>query len=221
MKNLILISSIIDSPNKKLANNVTRSVFTKQQRYEQTKLTIQSIRKYIPNVSIMIVECSDLTSEEKEYFESHCDYLLNLYDNIKVRENVYSSSKSQCETTQIINALEYIVSKQIEFDNLFKISGRYQLNSEFNYNLFENNQVVVKAIQNNKNNIFTALYKIPNKMLSSYIEFLIQSQKDTENNIGLEVIFSNFINKINLPSLIYKNIGLEGYVSVCGTKVYC
>ena len=216
MRNLVLISSIIDPPNIKLANNVTRSVFTKQQRYEQTKLTIESIKKYIPNLSIMIVECSELSFEEKEYFESNCDYLLNLYDDVQIRENVYSTSKSKCETTQIVNALEYIISNKIEFDNLFKISGRYQLNSQFNYSEYTNCDIVVQIAPIHEYAL-TAFYKIPYIYIKIYLDYLYLSINDCKNNIGLETIFFKFIDNCMNKKMNYRClniIGLEGFVSV-------
>ena len=39
---LILITSVIDTPNAPLSYTNTRSVFTRQQRFEQTKKSIQT-----------------------------------------------------------------------------------------------------------------------------------------------------------------------------------
>ena len=75
--------------------------------------------------------------EEKSYFENECDYVLNLWERItsKIlniealeRYNDYSSFKI------------YII--KFNYDNLFKICGRYWLNSKFDYNTYNNNNVV-------------------------------------------------------------------------------
>ena len=69
MNNLVLITSVINTPDKPLSYSKVRSVFTREERYEQTKKTIQSIKENIPDYKIMIVECTDFTEEEKSYFE--------------------------------------------------------------------------------------------------------------------------------------------------------
>jgi hypothetical protein len=79
IKNITLITSIIDTPNTPLSYTNTRSVFSKEERFEQTKKTILSIRNKIPNNKIFLVECSKLTLEENNYFLSNVDYFLNIY----------------------------------------------------------------------------------------------------------------------------------------------
>ena len=79
MSNLVLITSVIDIPmNIPWSYSKVRSVFNREQRYEQLKLTITSAKEKIPNKKIMLVECSEFTEEEKKYFETECDYIINL-----------------------------------------------------------------------------------------------------------------------------------------------
>ena len=61
--NIIIITSLIDCSR-------SRSAFTKQERLEQTKYTIQTIKEKIPNVFIVLIDCSSLSYEEKKYFKS-------------------------------------------------------------------------------------------------------------------------------------------------------
>ena len=68
MSNLVLITSVINTPKKPLSYSNVRSVFTREERYEQTKKTIQSIREKIPNYKIMIVECTDFTERREILF---------------------------------------------------------------------------------------------------------------------------------------------------------
>ena len=69
MTNLVLITSIIKTPDIPLSYISTRSVFTHNERFEQTKKTIQTIREKIPNSKILIVECSELDNEQNEYLK--------------------------------------------------------------------------------------------------------------------------------------------------------
>ena len=43
MSNLVLITSVINTPKKPLSYSKIRSVFTREERFEQTKKTIESI----------------------------------------------------------------------------------------------------------------------------------------------------------------------------------
>jgi len=76
MNNLILITSVINTPNTPLSYTNTRSVFSRQDRFEQTKKTIKSVREKLSNSKIIIVECSDFNEEENNYFKENCDYKL-------------------------------------------------------------------------------------------------------------------------------------------------
>ena len=88
MRNLVLITSVINTPNVPLSYSNVRSVFTREERFKQTKKTIESIKEKIPDCRLMIVECTDFTEEEKAYFEKECDFVLNLWDKKEVHENI-------------------------------------------------------------------------------------------------------------------------------------
>lgn len=113
MNNLVLITSIIKPPSTRLSYGV-RSIYTSEQRFEQTKLTINSIREKVLNSKILIVECSDLNKKEEDYFINNSDYFINLYGSEYLRENIYSISKSLGEGTMTIIALKKLFLKMIE-----------------------------------------------------------------------------------------------------------
>ena len=63
MDNLVLITSIINTPKTPLSYSKIRSVYTRNERFEQTKKTIESIKEKIPNHKILIVECTDFNED--------------------------------------------------------------------------------------------------------------------------------------------------------------
>jgi hypothetical protein len=216
MNNITVITSIIDTCKNPLSYSNVRSYWTKEERYQDTKKTIESIRKFIPNNKILLIECSLLNEEERNYFLENTDYFLNLYDlnNQEILNKINSASKSMGEGTMTIHALEYLFNNNVVFDNIFKISGRYWLNNKFNYHLFdnaENNIIQTTDISN----MFTFLYKLNYNTSKLFLIYLKNSQRDFENCIGYEIIFSKFINNfatnyrfIDLP------IGINGYFAV-------
>ena len=53
MNNLVLITSVICTTNNPLSYINTRSIYSHEERFEQTKKTIQTIREKIPNSIFM------------------------------------------------------------------------------------------------------------------------------------------------------------------------
>lgn len=67
--NIVLITSLINTPtNIPWSYSETRSVFNREERFEQTKQTIKSIKERISNYKILIVECTDFIEEERNFF---------------------------------------------------------------------------------------------------------------------------------------------------------
>jgi hypothetical protein len=218
MNNLVLITSIIKTPDLPLSYISSRSVFDHQQRFEQTKKTIQSVKEKIPNSKILLVECSDFSHEEMNYFSNNCDYILNLYNKPEIRDNIYSPSKSLGEGTMTYCAINYILDNNINsgFNNFIKISGRYWLSNNFDYNIFNNNDIVVKRIPNC--NVFTALYKLPISTLDNFKNYLLSNNDNMHKEVAYEWLFACFIRTIDGYKIVNIDpIGLNGYVSVCGT----
>jgi hypothetical protein len=220
MTNLVLITSIINTPNKPLSYTNTRSVFSRKERFEQTKLTIQSIKAKIPNNKILLVECSDFNEEEKIYFEKECDYILNLWDKKELHNNLFGISKALGEGTQTIEAFKYIKENNICYANLFKISGRYWFNDKFNYNIFNNNSLVFLNVYDNVNgkHASTNVYKIPNSIQDVLYYFLINNYEAMKACIGYEVLFLHFLKSIKYENTItIKEIGVSGFIAVNGS----
>jgi len=213
MKHLVLITSVINTPNKPLSYTNKRSIYTHEERFEQTKKTIQSVQNKLPDSTIFIVECSLLSDEQELFLKKNSSHFLNLYDNESIRNNVYGVSKSLGEGTMTYYALEYIQNNYIVYDDIIKISGRYFLSNQFDSNKFNNDSIIAKMIDGNKYNILTALYKIPKHKVNSLLLFLNNSFDAMTRCIGYEELFAKFIN--STTDIIYINpIGLEGPVSV-------
>ena len=214
MNNLVLITSVICTPNTPFSYINIRSVYSHNERFEQTKKTIESVKQKIPNAQILLVECSNLNKEQNEYFLSNTDYFLNLFQNEKIINNISSKSKSLGEGTMTLCGLNYIIDNNIVFNNLIKISGRYYLSEKFDYNKFNNNNIVIKYIDNNKDNVFTALYQLPKESIINFKIFLENKFNEMINCIGYENLFAIFIKSEKRLIVNLNPIGLEGYVSV-------
>tara|TARA_Y100000768_G_C23990747_1_gene692562 strand:- start:5716 stop:6369 length:654 start_codon:yes stop_codon:yes gene_type:complete len=214
MVNIVLITSVINTPNKPLSYSKTRSLYSRQERFEQTKKTIKSIKEKLPSDKIIIVECSDFNEEENIFFKDNCDYILNLWDKKELHDSIFGISKSLGEGTMTIEALKYIEELNLEYNYLYKISGRYWLNENFKIENIQNN--IFKRINKSENNIFTALYKIDKRTAKKLLIFLTINIENMKKCIGYEVLISNFIK--NRDKILVDTIGLSGFVTVCGSE---
>lgn len=224
-KNITLIPSIIDTPNKPLSYNSVRSVYTKQERFEQTKATIESVRSRIPNNTIIVIECSPLSQEENLYFVEHTDIFINLYDlsDKSYIEKIHSQSKSMGEGTMTICALEYLLTHNIEYDTLYKLSGRYKLTDKFSYDRYNNNNSAMVQYYCDKECASTILYKLHRVQSLQWYTFLQNANHYFVNCYGYENIFAMFLKELERQ---YENtvmdtpqMGVCGNISVCGGYV--
>ena len=215
MNNLVLITSVINPHDKPFSYSNVRSVHSSDNRFEDTKKTFQTVKEKIPNSKIIIIECSELTEEQTKYLTENSDYFINIYNLENIHDFIFGLSKSLGEGTQTMIALDFIKENNIVYDNLIKISGRYWLNDNFDIELYQNNKIVFKYIENNVDNAFTALYKIPYELVPRLNEFLKNNINRMKSCIGYECLFAIFLSTIDKERLQnIEIVGLNGYVSV-------
>ena len=195
-KNIIIITSKIIVSDLKFSYCDKRSIYSTEERYDQTLETIFSIKKYIPDYYIILFDNSNFynfDNKKIEYLKSNVDLFLNIYDdsNLNQYTNFYEY-KSFGELSQIMKIYDEFL-KYINYDSiksLYKISGRYTLNEHFDYNNFNNKNNILKKNNDLKDidYYYTCFYKIDN------------------NNIKL---FFNNINNVFLNKKKYYKLNLE------------
>lgn len=198
IKNLIVITSVINIPNLPFSYTPIRSLFTRNERFEQTKNTIKSIRDKIPESKIMLIECSELNDEENQYIISNVDYFINIYGTENNFEQyVFGLSKSHGENTLLLQAFEYLKLNDIKYENFYKMSGRYWLTDNFNYENFNNDKISYSCTSRGTYDIFTSFYKLNIKHIDSYINFIKNNQNLLINCIDAELFFGKYVSTIN------------------------
>ena len=146
--------------------------------------------------------------------KKNCDYTLNLWHENNLHDYIFGLSKSLGEGTMTIKALQYIQQLNLEYNYLYKISGRYWLNNNFKIENIQNN--VFKKIDNNPNNIFTALYKIDKESVNKLLYFLLNNIENMKKCIGYEVLIAHFVK--NIDKNFVDIIGISGFVTVGGCE---
>ena len=155
-KNIVLITSKIITSNKKFNSGFRRSIYNKEERYKQTIDTIESIRKYIPNSYILFIDNSHLPQFMKDRLASSVDTFLNPYQDQKLSEDTNSKSKALCECSQTRYAINHLKNLKINWQYLFKLTGRYIINESFDYSLYDNKEIIFRK-QESDNSILSKL----------------------------------------------------------------
>lgn len=212
-KNLVVITSVINCVNTPLSYYHIRSIFNTESRYEQTLISINSLKK-IPNVEIMLCECSELPLHYEEQLKGKVNYYFNFYNDENIRCHVTGPLKGMGETHIMLKAIEKIDELNLSFKNMFKLSGRYFLNENFNFQQFNNDKNIFSIWDNSPIAYCTIFYKINNTDLALFKSALSNSINDLLLRASIELcIYNYFKSNIELVSKLNVSgkISTEGY----------
>ena len=196
-KNIVLITSKIIVSNVNYTYSSQRSIYTTEERYLQTIDTVETVRKYIPNTYIVLIDNSTF---EKNYFDklnSITDLFINMTDNKLL--NYYTDQT----THKFLGELcQQIIFYDLFFKNfninsinyLFKISGRYFINDNFDFSKYNNEHNIFKKNLDviDREYLYTSFYKFNKNILKKFYNNLIYLFNDKHfymaNNYDYEVI---------------------------------
>lgn len=216
-KNIIIITSVINTIYSELSYYHTRSVFSVEDRYEQTLKSIDSIKDKIPNIEILFCECSDLSKYRnlEDNIKKNVDYYFNFFENKFIKNNVNSKLKGYGEASILLKGISELLKMKKNYKNIFKLSGRYYLNNNFDYNSFNNNKNIFTNWDDTYTSYCTIFYKINGNDIIFFKNAIKNSLEELRNNISIEeCIYKNFsvniniINKVNINGLL----ATEGYL---------
>jgi hypothetical protein len=217
MSDIVLITSVIHTGVMPWSYAKDRSVFSPEERFRQTLETIESVRKFLPEAGILLVECSPLTEDETQLFQSRVDFFINVYENEEIRNAcLYTKSKGIGEAMKTRFAIDYIVNKGIGFRRLFKLSGRYLLTQDFQEKLFALDTFTFKKRIDEKYpqvvSNYTVLFSTPFHLLGTLyhaLNLVIEFYKQNEP-IGYEELLPLLCE----PKHLIEKLGVQGYVAV-------
>jgi len=208
--NIVLISSTIHTSQNKYTYTNTRSVFTHEQRLNQTIDTIDSIRKYIPDSYIILAENSQLDINEQNMLKTDQTIIFNDTESIKWRD---CNFKGSGEAFVLEKCLKLIKNKK--FNRIFKISGRYSINSSFQYENHCVDKFVFLKSGNLEKSICTVLYSVPMSFLKNYKKQLKHClDLYNKSSFSIEDVLAK---DIPLDDILFlSKIGVEGKISCNG-----
>ena len=212
-KNLVIITSVIVTSKNRLSYKKPRSIYTVKDRFDQTLNTINSIKKYIPDSFIVLLECSLIPWKYAKQLK-HCPGILYI-NNINNKEISNIVHKSRFKGYAELFTINYFLKSYsiTNFNSFYKISGRYSLNKNFKYVNFNNTFNCFKKVNNPKIikgiHTSTVFYKITNTNFVNFINSLTSKKKLLLNGGTIEKIISeNILNIKNINIL-----GVQGNLS--------
>ncbi len=182
VENLVIITSKIFVSSLRFLYVANRSIYSHEERYKQTIDTINSIKKYMPNPYIIIIDDSNFTDhpEIKNNLANMVDMFVNPVDNMLHYYTDICLHKQLAETAQLVYLTNMI---NFKFRNLFKITGRYLINENFNYDAYynNNNDIFRKCAERY---YFTCFYKIHFTNFDKYKRAMDAILKNANSNIN-------------------------------------
>jgi hypothetical protein len=220
------------------------SEFSQKERFEQTLKTINSVKEKDPDAIICIYESSSTKIDDKyeDQFKDISDIYINLsndpgirvlYQNLERSPDKFPFGKSLLECRSLIVVLNEIKNHNL-FTNIrriFKLSGRYKLNENFDINDYKSrfliNYYIGKVYEYNqerfedqdnlntylygfKGQLVTGLWSFDKLLLHNTIMSLYNSFEYMEKSIqytsgtDIEHTLYNFLDKnkiVNIPVL--------------------
>ncbi len=208
-----IITSVIKPSHKQLSYSNVRSLYSPEQRFIQTKVTISSIRKSIPGAYILLIE-GGLKNPYLPEFVNLVDKYIYCGSNKLVRAAVDSKYKGLGEVVLLLFSRLYINRK---FDLYFKISGRYYLNDNFRLSTWYFRDKIMGKVLYGGCELSTRLIGIPKKWLNRYFIILMISIFKLLKNGNLEGLLIKYIDKKNIANI--EEIGISGHIAPNGTYI--
>lgn len=224
MTSLFIITSAIHTSYGKCST---------EERIEQTRETLKSIETYAPGSSAVIIDCGE-RSVDKNLFDCEViDY--TTHQEIQYHLQEYLRTNRDIEPDIIIKSMleimmfeDYLKNITSSYERIFKISGRYKLNSKFNYSkhLEAKNKVIILPPYTSQNlynfdvkstmfQYMTRCWSFDSNLILKIIETYSKMKKDilyaskTEKQADIEHLLYRHLNK-KLVSHI-NVMGIEGY----------
>lgn len=103
--------------------------------------SIVSIRKHLPDSFVVLIDNSNVSRE----LGSLVDLMVSDVTNETLRRATDEAEAKQLgEAMLLLQGLEALKQQQVMFKHLFKLTGRYVLNDDFNYSTYRNSMNVFK-----------------------------------------------------------------------------
>ena len=237
LKNIFLVTSALYNEY---------GVFDSEENFKQLLKTISSIKKYDSSADICLYDTSYKDFEKRHHISLQKQKLL-LFKNLKDDSYIsqvnsrteefltekgttnFFEKKTFGEIIIMLYFLNFLKNQNINYNRVFKLSGRYRLNKNFpkiDYNIYSNFCVFKKEEDWGNGNkayllrLWSFDYKQKDEIIDA-INYIFQDLMYNliHNNILkiIEPLYYEFFNKTNIKIATFSTIGVEGNQGQCGS----
>lgn len=217
-----VISSCIYPYHRPIIHADKRSIFSDEKRIEQTLITIQSIRKYCANAFVILID-NGMHNPEK-FLKNKVDKYIYIGNRVLCRMAASAKNKSIGEAVMLRKVMD---KKLRDYELIFKISGRYYLNENFdlaeyapdafNFLNYYSGKVVTGREVYRKGSHSTRLYGFPGKKISVYRSALTKSIIWGILGKSIEISLPKSLRKEKF--FYHKKLGVSGEIAVDGNLI--
>jgi hypothetical protein len=207
LKRTFIITSVIYFSQNKLSYSAVRSIFTPEERTDQTIKTVKSIRERIPGAEIILVEMGKRKNISAELTELVDKYLF-IGDNLLVNWACRGKFKGLGEAVGLIVSGARLNTNA---DFYFKISGRYFLNDDFSPGMWHGSSFLARKYDSA---ISTRLYGFGKEMFTDWQRALKKSLILLYKGRSIEEVFPEKFGQQQIQSI--PKLGISGFVAPQG-----
>jgi len=212
-----------------------------EERIEQTKETIKSIETYAPGSSMVIIDCGEESVNENLFDCELIDYTKN--EEIQFHLQEYLQKNIDIEPDIIIKSMleimmfsDYLKNITGYYERIFKISGRYKLNSKFDDSKHQSakNKVVILPPYKSQNlynfDVKSSMFQYTTRCWSFDFS-LLSVMIETYDKMKQDIIYASTTKKqADIEHLLYQHLnkklvqnihrmGIEGYWAPMRLKI--
>lgn len=216
MSDIFCITSVLNTGANPWSYTGSRSKYSMEERYQQSLITIKSIREKMPKETcIIFAECSNIPESMEEVLKKSCDIFFQFKNKPEIADACLNSNKKgHGELLKTKEVITYILENKIQFNRFFKISGRYFLNDSFNASHFSDTDFTFRTPFPNSSCHPTVLYSVGYENKDAFLKGLKQTQDDIERGVWLGYEYMLPL-KLN-PCKSIQSCGVSGYVGFDG-----
>lgn len=224
MTSLFLVSSAIYTSYGKCST---------EERIKQTRETIKSIDTYVPGSTIVLLDAGE-KSVDIDFGVELIDYTQK--EIIKEPLNYYLSNNKDLEPDIIIKSMleiimfeDYLRNHSLEsYSRVFKLSGRYRLNSKFNYSkhLEAKNKVLILSPHHSQHlyniQVSSSMFQYMTRCWS-FDSSIISNILKTYSKMKRDIILASQTEKQgDIEHLLYKHLDkrLVEHINLMGVEGY-
>lgn len=211
-KIIVLVTSTIKPGQAPLCYTDTRSVFSAGERFAQTLASIRSVQDKIPDAAIILLENSSLTSDETSLLQNCVTQVVSYSGDSEAVKWRDSPFKGAGELYMLIQALKWI--RKLNYDRIFKLSGRYCLNARFELSSFPADTFGFYSVGTS---FSTRLYSVPKSLECLYGLQLKKAFRESKQGNSIESFIMSGVPESKISRLSW--LGVTGHIAVTGDYI--